>query len=164
MNRRNYFTTIGAVVTVLAGCSSDDSGDSVSSVDLGAEDASPSDSTATLRVSYSAETRTELPTDPPTLAEDGHKWLVVEMEITNEGDEVHEISPSRYVVWIDGEMHEFVVTKGDRSLRGEDVDPGESVSGEVVFHIPEETTAATLAVRDDVDVPRPVTVTFTREG
>ena len=141
-------------------------------IEVVSEDTNPSDSTATLRVSYSTETRTELGTDPEQVPRDGFQFVLVEMNITNVGDKVYEISPSRYILRIDeiqedeilGDdgVYTAMVTDEFRILQGKNISPGDSASGELIFVIPKETSEATLSVDESIDVPRPVTITFTQ--
>jgi hypothetical protein len=173
MNRRKCLAAVVGAVFPFSGCTSNSNGSPSSdasttgdisppSVDLTAEDVSPSDTNGTLRVAYrSGGAQSKIGTNPATIAEDGQKWLIVELSITNEGDEVHEVSPSRYVVQIDNQQYTQVITDRETSLKDiGKLEPGGTVSGEIVYHIPEEASDATLTVRDDVDVPRPVTATF----
>lgn len=159
MNRRKYLATVGGTLTALSGCL-DKSRRQPSAVSVESENVTPPDPATTLQIAYSGETKWELETNPPTRAEEGYKWLVVELSITNVGGELHEVSPSRYVVLVDNEMYEFVASDVVSSLRGKELPPGGGVIGKIPFHIPNEATAATLTVQKRVQPA--VTVIFTR--
>jgi len=145
--RRRQFLVVAGVAT--AGCLSDQSTDAPPAVSLDAEDHSDPTPDVSLEVVYNAGVTSELPTDPPTIADDGWKWLLVRMDVTNLGDTPRELSEYQYRVTTDDGEFGHVVTKTQWTLAGKRAAPSETASGWVVFHIPESASAATLSVREN---------------
>jgi len=163
MNRRHYLATTTAL---LAGCTSatstdpDESDADVPDVTLSATDLEADDPDVSLEIAYNARTSTALtPGERTTVAEDGHKWLIVRMDVTNTGADTRELTAHQYAVESDGETYE-VVAFNDHYLRGKTVEPGETTTGWLAYHVPLETESATLTARQDLIQER-LAVAFT---
>ncbi|SEW10279.1 DUF4352 domain-containing protein [Natrinema salifodinae] len=163
MNRRHY---LAMAVPLLAGCSSaasetDPDPDTVADVALESEDLRAEDADVSLEIAYSARIDRELsPGDQATLADDGEKWLIVRMDVTNTGDVKRDLEVAQYVVTAAGETYE-VVHFDEHFLRGMAPGAGETVTGWVAFSIPEDMTEATLTAAQDLQDR--LDVTFTRD-
>jgi hypothetical protein len=140
----------------------------LTSVDLTAVDATAGDPDVSLTIGYNATVTERIPTSPPTLADPGSKWLAVRMRVTNAGDTDRELTGYQYVVTANGETHEPVGVRADWSLfqadgtYGPTVAPGESATRWVIFSIPDETTDATLRIRENNRAS--YAVTFNHDG
>jgi hypothetical protein len=143
MRRRQYLVALGIVTS---GCLGSSAEDSPTDVSLSAEDSNPAVPDVSLNVSYNNTVDTEIPTEPTTVAEDGQKWLLVRMDVTNTGTDARDLNAYQYRVVTDADQYEQVITKESWELRGKEATPDETVSGWVVFHIPESVTDATLTV------------------
>jgi len=108
-----------------------------------------------LSVRYNATTQWQLPTDPPTLADSGQKWLVVRMDITNTGSEQRAVTGYQYIAEAGADRYEPVASTEDWALAQADgqstatIGPGETVTRWLVFQVPTDTTDATLQVREN---------------
>lgn len=116
---------------------------------------------ASLEVDYAATVSRQIPTEPPTIANDGMKWLFVRMQVTNTGSKEYKLSGAPFVVKADGEVYEIVFTRQEWELPGRTIQPSSSTSGWMVFQIPLGVTEAILTVRKN-DLSRNYSVTFTR--
>ena len=93
--------------------------------------------------------RTQLVLDPPerdvrTLAEDGFKWLVVQLAVTNNGTSEWDARPVPFIVETNGDRFEITTSRVESYFGGEPLAPGESVSGWLSFHIPRDARTAEL--------------------
>ncbi|WP_307851234.1 DUF4352 domain-containing protein [Nocardiopsis sp. MG754419] len=81
------------------------------------------------------------------------EFLVVTMTVLNSGDEATIFDESGVtVVDSDGNTHMASGQTGEQSLFLEQINPGNSVTGEVVFDVPEGTDATTLQVEDVISL------------
>jgi len=162
-----------AVVTILllAGCLSASNSSTMPTPDqvttptpspvvLGAENVSAEPADVELRVAYHSRSKTSLPTTPRTLAEEGQKWLAVNMAVTNRGNESRELTSHQYIIQTDSDRYEFVYTDSEWALEETRVAPGETVTGWVIFHVPENVTEGTITIRNNTR--RSFTINFTR--
>lgn len=168
MDRRQFLAAAASVVGVsLAGCAGGSADTPTpdptppptesppSPVDLEAVDTSAGNPDVSLTIGYNATVTDRIPTSPPTLAEAGSKWLAVRMRVTNTGDTARELTGYQYVVAAGGRTHEPVATRTEWSLfRADDVSgptvaPDDSVTGWVIFSVPDSTTDAALRIRED---------------
>ena len=152
MNRRQYLSLIGAAA--IAGCATESdpgtwTGEPNPPVTLAARDATAQPADVSLELTYNSYAGPELPTDPATLADDGYKWLIVRCDVTNVGDTQRDLTMYQYLVESNGEQYETVQTKESWSLAEQSAGPGGTVTGWLVFQIPQETTEATLFVRGE---------------
>ncbi|WP_135807362.1 DUF4352 domain-containing protein [Halorussus marinus] len=164
MNRRDALTGAAATISlVLAGCSGestpgttteDDRGSPASTetekplpdVDVTATDTSVGDADTHLRVQWRGRVQRVLePTgEAATVAEDGHKWLVIQVSVRHVGGTAWETTPVPFVVDVDGQRYEVSTSRaesyfGSSTLEEEDVE-----SGWLAFQIPREATSATM--------------------
>lgn len=157
MHRRTYVSLIAIAGICSAGCISDKS-EEVKSFSLTAENVDADSPDASLKIVYAATVTQELPTDPPTLADDGMKWLLVRMRVKNTGTDEYDINGGPFIVYVDGEVYEIVFTKQEWGLPSRTVQSGASTTGWMVFKIPVGVTEAKLTVRDDIS--RKFSITF----
>lgn len=185
MDRRKFIILSGLAIAG-AGCSADDSSQAPEDTDstsqattpattptptsnsdgpprvaLSAKDSDPRSPFASLDVSYGSMVGTEIPTEPPTLANEGTKWLFIEMQVTNTGSEEYQMMGAAFVIEAAGRQRSLVVTKEDWELRGRVIDPQETIRGWLVFQIPIETTEATLTALTGTS--RDYALTFRRD-
>lgn len=165
MDRRSYLSILAVGAMAASGCASTGQPAATATrtltpVSVNEADVSADDPVTTLEVEYSATVANELPTDPPTLAEDGQKWVLLRMRITNEGAETYDVTGGPFILEHNGQTYEIVSTGADWSVRGRTIEPGDSTTGWLVYHLPEAATSAMLTVRDDIS--RSYKVTFTR--
>ena len=144
MRRRQFLAAAGVITS---GCLTTGPSDDIPEVSVAAEDATVANPDVSLSVAYNSTVDTELPTDPTTLAEDGHKWLLIRMDVTNRMGISRELTSYQYTVDEIGERDGPVRTKEPWSLLGKNAQPGETVTGWVVFHPPRSLTDATLSAR-----------------
>ncbi|ELZ05380.1 DUF4352 domain-containing protein [Natrialba aegyptia] len=173
MNRRHY---LALMVPLLAGCNSTattdpdpdpdsdpgaGSGGDVPGVTLDSEDLEAEDADVSLEIAYNARVSTELgPGEHSTIAEDGNKWVIVRMDVTNTGDAERELLAHQYILESGGETYE-IVAFDEHYLRGKTAGSGETVTGWVAFHVPVETETATLTANQDA-IAEQIDVEFTR--
>lgn len=157
MKRRRYLLFVAPAISSLAGCFAGDGSsgadqETLKSVDLSAENVESDSPYASLNVNYAETVSSEIPTDPPTLAEEGMKWLFVKMHVTNIGTSNHEFTGGPFIVRAERDIYEIVSSREDWELRGRTIQPDSTRTGWMVFHIPEEVTEATLTIRDDISM------------
>lgn len=134
-------------------------------VSVTAADAAPEDSRHRLQVAWNARTQDSI--TPPdrdvrTHAEDGRMWLVVRMAVRNTGDEAWEARATPFVARTPDAEYEIV---GFRSqyLGGTTIDPGQTVSRWIAFHLPLSVRDVTLTVEQDNAVT-PLAVDFSADS
>lgn len=167
MNRRRVLTGYTtALLFGLAGCTSDsalettttpppaDETTTLPAIDLSTTDATPESSDVQLEVRWRARVQRVLQSADsggvPTHAEDGRKWLVVQLAATNTGGQAWDATPVPFVVDVGAERFEFVSTDDDQYFGGRKLASGESLSGYLVFQIPLAASTATLTVDQDL--------------
>jgi hypothetical protein len=133
----------------------------VEPVALSATDVQSESPRASLDVAYGATVATEIPTEPPTIANDGTKWLFVRMEVANTGDSTYEMTGGIFVIRARGDEHFLVSTKQDWELRGRTIQPGETTTGWLVFQLPSDVDEATLTLYEETEQH---TVMFTQDS
>jgi hypothetical protein len=171
MNRRDVLTGVASTTLLaLAGCSGDsppetttannhratsastETTQSLPVVDVSATDASAESADVNLRVRWRARAQHVL--DPAgeaaTVAEDGHKWLVVQVSVTNDGETAWDTTPVPFVVDIDGEQHEVVTSRAGSYFGTNTLDPRDGETGWIAFHIPRAATSATVTLDPDL--------------
>lgn len=121
-----------------------------------------------LEISYNSAVVSTIPTDPPTRAESGAKWLLVRMDVTNAGATERTLTAHQYILEADGDTYEYVATDatwaigGPEHTSGPTVAPIETATGWVVFHIPMESASARLTVRENTR--EAFAISFTRDA
>lgn len=144
MRRRQFLAAAGVITS---GCLTTGPGDNIPEVSVAAEDATVANPDVSLSVAYNSTVDTELPTDPTTLAEDEHKWLLIRMDVTNRTGASRELTIYQYTVDEIDERDGPVRIEKSWSLLGKNAQPGETATGWVVFHPPMSLTDATLSAR-----------------
>ncbi|MFC6764965.1 DUF4352 domain-containing protein [Natrinema soli] len=158
MRRRSYLAGLGVTTaTALAGCASDTNSGNGNDVSLPeqpsitAEDTNPDSASTTLEIrwnatafdTYKIDSDTEQYYDSP----DGEQQLIVQVEITNTGEETTGFVPGEMQVLADGTEAEWAVLV-DGSRLDVDLEPGESVNDWMAFTIPEDTNEVVITIRD----------------
>lgn len=166
MNRRTFLMVASVSMASVSGCLSDngpshDSSKELEPVTLLAEDSTFDSPHASLNVVYASAVAKEIPTDPPTIADEGMKWLFVKMGITNTGDEDYNITGGPFVVEIEENIYGIVSGKQEWEVRGRTIEPNETISGWIVYQIPRSATSGTLIIREDIS--RKYSVIFQRD-
>ena len=167
MNRRQYLGLLGAAA--IAGCSTEsgtpvgtEPGEATRPVSLSADGVTAQTPDVSLDIAFNSHVQTRLPTDPQTIADDGHKWLIVRCDVTNVGDAQRDLTIYQYLIESGGEQYEIVQTKEPWSLAEKTAGPGDTVTGWLVFQIPKSETEATLVVRDQIQTS--FEIRFERNG
>jgi len=142
-------------------------GSDVSNVSMVAADASPPDATHSLDVVWNARAQSEVDPDPSDFsaynANEGEKFLVVRMEITNSGDTDVELTQRLFKAEADGVRYDTQSLFGSgNSISDVTLSPGATYSGWVAFSIPSGTTDAELTVSQEAYYRENVTVAFDR--
>jgi hypothetical protein len=141
-------------------------GSGVPNVSMEAASASPPNPMTTLDVRWNA--RAQAAADPSTgdigtyRAEDGQKFLVTRMQITNNGDSDIDLTPQLFRVASEGAEYEYQNLFGSSAggLSQVSLRPGGSSDGWVVFSIPNETTEGELVVNQDAYFDDNISVAF----
>lgn len=179
MNRRRILEAgTTAVLLGLPGCTGDSAPETTTTpppadetatlpaVDVSTSDATPENPGVQLEARWRARVQRVLPAadgDAPTHAEDGRTWLVVQLAVTNTGDQAWDATPVPFVVDVGGERFEFVSTDDDQYVGGQKLASGESRTGYLVFQIPRAASTATLTVDQDL-VADTLAVVFERDA
>ncbi|MEE6210857.1 hypothetical protein U3A55_11930 [Salarchaeum sp. III] len=180
MNRRTYLATLAAALTAsAAGCNSTESTPTsrpptettstptstqettttASSMTVSAEDVQADTPDVELDIRYATRTQQRLPTEPVTLAEDGHTWLLVRMDITNRGADPRDLRMFQYVLYAGGDLHEPIMTDEPWAVAEQSAAPGETVTGWVTFHPETSLREGVLTIRDNTQAAFDVTFT-----
>jgi len=143
-------------------------GDDVPDVSMTAESVSPADASTSLQVTWNARAQSAVDPDPDDLSiynsNEGQKYLVVRMRITNAGSESLDLSPSLFRVESEDVEYEYQPLFGSgNSLSGVTLNPGSSYSGWTAFSVPEDTTEARLFVYQDAYFQKNVSVSFSHD-
>lgn len=159
----------GVVVLVLVGLSGGGDGGTpsadVSDVSVTAEDASPQDATTFVQVEWNSRAQSAVDPDPDDMsiynANEGQKFVVVRMRITNTGDEAIELRPQLFRLSSDGVEYEYQALFGSgNSLSGVTVNPDGTHSAWTAFSVPEDLTEARLIVNQEAYFQQNVSVSF----
>lgn len=153
--RRTFVTIATIALLTLAGCAGSPAPattDTAPPIDLSASNSTATQPDQSAKVAYNADTTETLPTDPPTQAEDGYRWVVVNMRVTNTGETAREVTAHQYVLRGEDDVYGYVQVDEPWALGyGPDagIAPGESRTGWVVFHVPTDVSDAELTTRTD---------------
>ncbi|MDS0280327.1 DUF4352 domain-containing protein [Halomicroarcula sp. S1AR25-4] len=145
-------------------------GSEVSNVSMTAQDASPPDSGQSLDVVWNARAQSAVDPDPNDMtgysAEEGQKYLVVRMQLTNTGSSSIEMTPALFRVLGNGVEYEYQALFGSTSgeLSGVTLRSGATYDGWVAFSIPDSTTSAELIVHQDAYYQTNTTVQFEKDA
>lgn len=141
-------------------------GADVSDVSVTAVDASPADASRALSVEWNARAQSSVDPDPDDMsvynANEGQKFVVIRMRITNEGSNSIELTPRLFRLRSAGVEYEYQALFGSgNSLSGVTLNPGGSYSAWTAFSVPEDLTDTELIVHQDALFGENVSVTFT---
>lgn len=157
----------GVVVLVLVALSGGGAapGADVSNVTVSAGDTSPQDPSTSLQVEWNSRAQSAVDPDPDDVSiynpNDGEKFVVVRMRVTNTGDESLELTPRLFRLASGGVEYEYQALFGSgNSLSGVTVNPGGSHSAWTAFSVPEEMTEAQLIVNQEAYFQQNVSVSF----
>jgi hypothetical protein len=77
---------------------------------------------------------------------DEHKFLVVQLDVTNDGDEAIEVDPEFFDVQLENDLlyDHFLFDDRDSKFVGQSLAPGESLSDWIAFEIPADVKRAYL--------------------
>jgi hypothetical protein len=164
MKRRTFIQAAGVgCLGVLAGCSGETtdptpdpdpptqttSAPPESTIRVAAMDVDAPDPDVALDITYAVATARELPTDPPTLAEDGMQWVLVRMDVTTANETTRNLEANPYVLEAAGDRFEYVSSDAAWELSSKTASGDEPVTGWVIFQVPEPVDTATLTIRDN---------------
>ncbi|MBX0325775.1 DUF4352 domain-containing protein [Halomicroarcula sp. F13] len=144
-------------------------GSDVSNVSVTAQDADPP-ATQSLNVVWNARAQSAVdPTPDDSLsydAEEGQKYLVVRMQLTNNASSSIDLTPTLFRALSDGVEYEYQALFGSTSgdLRGVTLREGATFDGWVAFSIPEDTTSVELIVHQDAYYNERTAVQFEKDA
>lgn len=143
-------------------------GHDVANVSLSAQSVSPADATAHLSVRWNSRAQSAVDPDSSDLTNyqpnDGNKFVVVRMNITNTGSRNLELTPRLVHLQSNGVVYESQILFGSgQGLSGVTLAPGGSYTGWTVFSVPNGTAEGSLVVNQDAYISRNVAVEFTRD-
>lgn len=157
----------GVVVFVLVGLSGGGSvpGADVSNVSVTAEDASPADANTALNVRWNSRAQPSVDPSPDSLthysANDGEKFVVIRMEITNKGNDSIELTPRMFRLRSSNVEYDYQGLFGSgNSFSDVTLNPGGSYTAWVAYSVPEDMTEAKLIVNQEAFYRTNVSVTF----
>ena len=144
----------GVVVLVLVGLSTTGAvapGSDVSNVTVTAQDTSPPDATVSLNVEWTSRAQSAIDPDPDDMSiyrpNDGQKFVVVRMTVTNTGNESVELTPRLFRLSSDGVEYEYQGFFGSgNSLSGVTLNPDGTHSAWTAFSVPEGLSDGELIV------------------
>lgn len=160
-----------ALLLVLAGSGASGGADSspgsqVSDVSVSTTNETIEAADTSLEVTWNA--RAQSAVDPDTgdystyQSNDGEKYLVVRMKISNTGDSGVDLTPRAFRVESDGVVYDSQTLFGSgNSLSDVTLTPGGTYSGWVAFSIPEDTSTGTLQVDQEAYYNQRIKVSFT---
>ena len=154
MRRHITIAIAFAALAIIAGCTGSPSADTTepptaAPIDINDADVTAEQPDVNLSIAYESRTTTKLPTEPATLADDGYRWVLVNMQVRNVGEQPHEVTSYQYTLESESGTHEPVQTKEQWALGYDDgtIGPDRSTRGWVVYHVPNDVDTATLTVR-----------------
>lgn len=160
----------GLIVLILVGFSGsggsfEGPGADVSNVSVKAEDSHPPDAVTSLDILWNSRAQSGVDPDPDNLAtynaDEGQKFLVVKMSITNSGNERIDLDPDLFRINSEGVEYEYQRLFGSgNSFSGVALNPGASYSGWTAFSVPDDTVEAKLIVHQDAYYQKNVSVSF----
>jgi|GEM_PF-3428104 len=161
----------GIVVLVLVGLSGGGAGGSVpgadvSNVTMTAEDESPQDASTSLQVEWNSRAQSAVDPDPDDISiynpNEGQKFVVVRLRITNTGDEPLDLTPRLFRLASSGVEYSYQGLVGSgNSLSGVTLNPDGTHSAWIAFSVPEDLTEARLIVNQEVYFQKNISVSFT---
>jgi len=158
---------VGVVVLILVGLSGGGSapGADVSNVTVTTEDASPQDASTSLQVEWNSRAQSAVDPNPDDIStynsNEGQKFVVVRVKITNTGEEAIELTPRLFRLTSGGVEYEYQALFGSgNSLSSVTVNPDATHSAWAAFSVPEDQTEARLIVNQDAYVQKNVSVSF----
>lgn len=163
--------TLLFVITIIGLISSTGSvppGADVSNVSMSAQNVNPETADHQLEIIWNA--RAQSGVDPDTddfssySAEDGEKFVVVRMEVTNVGDGEIELTPRFFQFESSGVRHDYQGLFGSSDgFSGITLSPGATHEGWIVFSVSEDTTTGVLVTNQDAYFDQNVSVAFTHD-
>lgn len=144
-------------------------GSGVTDVSVTAQSMSPADAATQLSVTWNSRAQSAVDSDSSDLTNhqpnDGEKFVVVRMQVTNTGTSDLELTPRLFQLRADGVVYEYQVLFGSgHGLAGVTLTPGAGYSGWTVFSVPNGTTEGSLIVNQDAYFRKNVTVQFTHNA
>lgn len=136
-----------------------------SKVGVSAVDSTPGDAEGIMAVSWNSQTKTtvgENASDMKTYtAADGHRYVVIRMNVTNLGNRTVGLSPAAFRLEAENQTYDDEGLYGpERSLQNVTLAPNETVPAKIAFEVPNRTTSVRLVVDQSAVSGRNVTVTF----
>jgi len=145
-------------------------GSDVSNVSMAAEDTVSASATQRLDVAWNARAQSAVDPDAGGIttysAEDGEKYIVVRMQLTNTGSTSIEMTPSLFRVLANGVEYEYQALFGSSQggLSGVTLREDATYDGWVAFSVPESTTEAELIVNQDAYYQTNTAVEFEQDS
>jgi hypothetical protein len=141
-------------------------GADVSNVSVTTKNANPADSSTTLSVEWNSRAQSAVDPDPDDLStyssNDGQKFVVIRVRVTNEGGESAELTPRMFRLQSSGVEYEYQALFGSgNSLSDVTVNPGGTHSAWAAFSVPEDLTEARLIIYQGAFFRQNVSVSFT---
>lgn len=157
------------VVVGLSGGGGGAPGADVSNVTVTAEDSFPQDASTSLQVEWNSRAQSAVDPDPDDMSiynsNEGQKFVVIRVRITNTGDEAIELTPRLFRLTSDGVEYEYQALFGSgNSLSGVTVNPDGTHSAWTAFSVPEDQTESRLIVNQEAYVRKNVSVSFTHNA
>lgn len=126
-------------------------GADVANVSVTAESATPADPSHQLSVEWTSRAQSAVDPNPNDMSlyntEDGEKYLVVRMHITNTGSQEIELTPRFFQFQSEGVIYDYQALFGNgQGLSGVTLTPGADYTGWLVFAVPSETSTGTIVV------------------
>lgn len=141
-------------------------GADVSNVGVTAEDTNPPDSSSTLSVEWNSRAQSAVDPNSDDLstyrANEGQKFVVVRVRVTNEGGDPVELTPAMFRLRSSGVEYEYQGLFGSgNSLSGVTINSGGTHSAWTAFSVPEEMSEARLTIYQDAFFNQNISVSFT---
>lgn len=157
-----------AIIGLLSSGSPVAPGEDVSNVAMTAQDADLGGTPYQLEIDWNS--RAQSGVDPDTgdfssySAENGEKFIVVRMEVTNTGTEEIELTPRFFQVDTNGVKHDYQGLFGSSNgFSRVTLSPGATHEGWMVFTVDENATSGVLLSNQDAYYDKTVKVTFTHQ-
>lgn len=140
-------------------------GADVSNMSVMAQDASPVNPSTSLEVVWNARAQSAVDPDPNDMSiynsNEGEKYLVVRMEVTNSGDEPIELDPRLFELESEGVVYEYQSLFGSgNSFSGVSLNPGGSYSAWTAFSVPENTANGQIVINQEAYFQKNISVSF----
>jgi len=145
-------------------------GSDVSNVSMSAQNADPPSASQSLDVVWNARAQSAVDPDPNDMssynAEDGQKFLVVRMQLTNTGPSSVEMTPSLFRILADGVEYKYQALFGSSQggLNDATLREGATYEGWVAFSVPDSTTSAEIIVNQEAYYQTNTTVQFEKDS